>query len=126
MSQKSSHIPIIELTRANNAFRDELITGKESQLVVMTIQPGDEIGSEIHEDHDQILIFVEGTGQAILNDETFDIKADDLVFVHAGIKHNFINTGETPLRLYTVYAPPEHRAGTRHETKAEADAAEHH
>ncbi len=126
MSQKSPHIPIIEVTRANNAFRDELITGKESQLVVMTIQPGEEIGSEVHADHDQILIFVEGTGRATLNNETFDIKADDLVFVHAGVQHNFINTGETPLRLYTVYAPPEHSAGTRHETKAEADAAEHH
>jgi mannose-6-phosphate isomerase-like protein (cupin superfamily) len=92
----------------------------------MTIQPGDEIGAEVHDDHDQILVFVEGEGQAIIDDETLDVKANDLVFVHAGVKHNFINSGSAPLKLYTVYAPPEHSAGTRHETKAEADAAEGH
>ena len=126
MSKHPCLIPIVELTRSNEAFRDEVITGKESQLVLMTIQPGDEIGAEIHDDHDQILVFVEGQGQAMINDETFEVAANDLVFVHAGAKHNFTNTGSAPLKLYTVYAPPEHSAGTRHETKAEADAAEGH
>ncbi|MDR9390016.1 MAG: cupin domain-containing protein [Wenzhouxiangella sp.] len=126
MSKKECLVPIIDRTRQNEAFRDEVITGQESQLVLMTIQPGDEIGAEVHDDHDQILVFVEGEGQAIIDDETLDVKANDLVFVHAGVKHNFINSGSAPLKLYTVYAPPEHSAGTRHETKAEADAAEGH
>lgn len=126
MSKHPCLVPIVELTRSNEAFRDEVITGKEAQLVLMTIQPGDEIGAEVHEEHDQILVFVEGQGQAMINDETFEVSANDLVFVHAGAKHNFINSGTTPLRLYTVYAPPEHSAGTRHETKAQADAAEGH
>jgi len=126
MSKKECLVPIIDRTRQNEAFRDEVITGQESQLVLMTIQPGDEIGAEVHGDHDQILVFVEGEGQAIIDDETLDVKANDLVFVHAGVKHNFINSGSKPLKLYTVYAPPEHSAGTRHETKAEADAAEDH
>ena len=126
MSKKECLVPIIDRTRQNEAFRDEVITGQESQLVLMTIQPGDEIGAEVHDDHDQILVFVEGEGQAIIDGETLDVKANDLVFVHAGVKHNFINSGSAPLKLYTVYAPPEHSAGTRHETKAEADAAEGH
>ncbi len=126
MSKKECLVPIIDRTRQNEAFRDEVITGQESQLVLMTIQSGDEIGAEVHDDHDQILVFVEGEGQAIIDDETLDVKANDLVFVHAGVKHNFINSGSAPLKLYTVYAPPEHSAGTRHETKAEADAAEGH
>lgn len=126
MSKHQCHVPIVELTRNNDAFRDEVITGQESQLVLMTLQPGDEIGAEVHDDHDQILVFVEGQGTAMLDDQTFTVEANDLVFVHAGVKHNFTNSGSTPLRLYTVYAPPEHSAGTRHETKAEADAAEDH
>ncbi len=126
MSKKDCLVPIVDRTRENDAFRDEIITGQESQLVVMTIQPGDDIGEEIHDDHDQILIFVEGEGEAVLDGETLQVKANDLVFVHAGAKHNFINSGTTPLKLYTIYAPPEHSAGTRHATKAQADAAEDH
>jgi len=118
-------VPIQKITLENNAFRDEVITGKECQLVLMTLEPGEEIGSEVHEDHDQILVFVEGHGQAVLDGRASDIAANDLVFVHAGVEHNFINTGSAPLRLYTIYAPPEHATGTRHESKAEADAAEH-
>ena len=118
-------VPIQKITLENNAFRDEVITGKECQLVLMTLEPGEEIGSEVHEDHDQILVFVEGHGQAVLDGRASDIAANDLVFVHAGVEHNFINTGSASLRLYTIYAPPEHATGTRHESKAEADAAEH-
>ena len=126
MSEISKNIvPILKIALENNAFRDEVITGKECQLVLMTLQPGEEIGSEVHADHDQILIFVEGHGQAVLGGQAQDVAANDLVFVHAGVEHNFINTGTAPLRLYTVYAPPEHAAGTRHDSKADADAAEH-
>ena len=118
--------PIVKLAMNNDAFRDEVITGKECQVVLMTIQPGEEIGAEVHDDHDQILVFVEGNGQAVLAGQAREIGANDLVFVHAGVEHNFINTGSKPLRLYTVYAPPEHAAGTRHDTKTEADEAEDH
>jgi len=118
--------PIVKLAMNNDAFRDEVITGKECQVVLMTIQPGEEIGAEVHDDHDQILVFVEGNGQAVLAGQAREIGANDLVFVHAGVEHNFINTGSKPLRLYTVYAPPEHAAGTRHDTKTEADEAEEH
>jgi mannose-6-phosphate isomerase-like protein (cupin superfamily) len=118
-------VPIVKMALNNDAFRDEVITGKECQVVLMTIQPGEEIGAEVHDDHDQILILVEGHGQAILDGQVTEVGTNDLVFVHAGTEHNFINTGNAPLRLYTVYAPPEHEAGTRHDSKSEADAAEH-
>jgi mannose-6-phosphate isomerase-like protein (cupin superfamily) len=119
-------VPIVKLAMNSDAFRDEVITGKECQVVLMTIQPGEEIGAEVHDDHDQILVFVEGNGQAVLSGQVREVGVNDLVFVHAGTEHNFINTGTRPLRLYTIYAPPEHPAGTRHEDKAEADAAEGH
>ncbi len=114
-------VPIVKQALNNDAFRDEVITGQESQLVLMTIQPGEEIGAEVHDDHDQILVFVEGNGQAVLEGQVREVGTNDLVFVHAGMEHNFINTGDRPLRLYTIYAPPEHPAGTRHDSKAEAD-----
>jgi len=118
-------VPIVKMALNSDAFRDEVITGKECQVVLMTIQPGEEIGAEVHDDHDQILILVEGHGQAILDGQVTEVGTNDLVFVDAGTEHNFINTGNAPLRLYTVYAPPEHEAGTRHDSKSEADAAEH-
>ena len=119
-------VPIVKMAMNSDAFRDEVITGAECQVVLMTIQPGEEIGAEVHDDHDQILVFVEGNGQAVLSGQAREIGVNDLVFVHAGTEHNFINTGSRPLRLYTIYAPPEHPAGTRHEDKTEADSAEHH
>lgn len=75
---------------------------------------------------DQVLVFVEGEGEAVLNGERSTFKANSLVVVPAGTQHNFINTGSTPLKLYTVYAPPEEEPGTLHRTKAEAVAAEAH
>jgi mannose-6-phosphate isomerase-like protein (cupin superfamily) len=116
---------VIELTRGNDFFRQTIVTGEQAQLVVMTIQPGEEIGEETHEG-DQILHFVEGAGEAILEGKTSPIGPGDIVFVPAGTRHNFVNSGAEPLRLVTVYAPPEHAPGTVHRTKAEADAAEEH
>jgi mannose-6-phosphate isomerase-like protein (cupin superfamily) len=116
---------IIALAKGNDAFRRVVDTGEHSQIVLMTIQPGSEIGAETHDDVDQVLVFVEGEGEADLGGETSPVAPDRLVFVPAGTRHNFRNTGSTPLRLYTVYAPPEHPDGTVHQTKAEADAAEH-
>jgi mannose-6-phosphate isomerase-like protein (cupin superfamily) len=119
-------VPIIKKTLDNDDFRDEVITGKECQVVLMTLKPGEEIGAEVHEDHDQILVLVEGNGQAVLEGQAREVGTNDLVFVHAGVEHNFINTGARPLKLYTIYAPPEHAEGTHHATKEEADAAEQH
>lgn len=114
----------VEAAAENESFRRTLETGEHAQLVAMTIPPGGEIGEETH-DGDQLLLFVEGEGEAILEGASSPVGADDYVFVAAGTLHNFVNTGSGPLRLLTVYAPPEHPDGTVHETKADADAAEH-
>jgi mannose-6-phosphate isomerase-like protein (cupin superfamily) len=116
---------IVALARENTDFRREVITGQNSQVVLMSIEPGGEIGEEVHEDVDQVLAFVGGEGEAILDGQRSGVGADALVFVPAGTRHNFVNSGSAPLKLFTVYAPPEHPAGTVHRTKAEADAAEH-
>jgi mannose-6-phosphate isomerase-like protein (cupin superfamily) len=113
------------LARDNEYFRQVLETGEHAQLVVMTLAPCEEIGEETHEG-DQILFFVEGEGEAILEGESSPVRSGDYVFVPAGTLHNFVNTGSGSLRLLTTYAPPEHPHGTVHRTKAEADAAEEH
>jgi mannose-6-phosphate isomerase-like protein (cupin superfamily) len=115
----------VELARQNGFFRQTLVTGEHAQVVVMTIQPGEEIGEETHEG-DQILFFVEGLGEAIVAGEVEPVGPNDMVFVPAGTLHNFVNTGSEPLRLVTIYAPPEHPDGTVHRTKVEAEAAEDH
>jgi mannose-6-phosphate isomerase-like protein (cupin superfamily) len=114
---------IVKLAKANSYFREVLATGPHSQVVVMSIPPGGDIGEEIHDDVDQTLVFVQGEGQAILDGEKSAVGVDRLVHVPAGTRHNFVNTGKVDLRLYTIYAPPEHKPGTVHKTKAEADAA---
>lgn len=112
-------------TENNENFRKVLFTGPKSQLVVMTLQPGEEIGEEVHEDHDQFLRIEEGEGKAILDGEEFELKDDWAVVVPAGVKHNIINTSDAEkMKLYTIYAPPEHPEGTVHRTKAEAMEAE--
>jgi mannose-6-phosphate isomerase-like protein (cupin superfamily) len=118
-------IDIVELARRNEAFRREIVTGEHSQVVVMTVPAGGEIGEEVH-DVDQLLVFVEGDGEAVLDGVTSSVEPNQLVFVRAGTRHNFRASGGRPLRLVTVYAPPEHPPGTVHQTKEEADAAEGH
>ena len=115
---------IVKRAKANTYFREVLATGPHSQIVVMSIPPGGDIGDEVHEDVDQILVFVQGEGEAILNGEKSAVGVDRLVHVPAGTRHNFVNTGAIDLRLYTVYAPRAHEPGTIHRTKADADAAE--
>lgn len=115
---------IVKKAKANTYFREVLATGPNSQIVVMSIPPGGDIGDEVHEDVDQTLVFVQGEGEAILDGQKSAVSVDRLVHVPAGTRHNFVNTGSTDLRLYTIYAPPEHAPGTIHRTKAEADAAE--
>ena len=124
--QQTSRVDIARAAWENDAFRREVMTGEHEQVVVMTIPPGGEIGEEVHPDTDQVLAFIDGTGEAILDGESAPVTANDLVFVRAGTRHNFVNRGDAPLRLVTIYAPPEHAAGTVHQTKEEADRAEGH
>ena len=99
---------IVKAAKANTYFREVLATGPHTQVVVMSIPPGGDIGSEVHHGVDQVLVFVQGEGEAILNGEKSAVGVDRLVLVPSGTRHNFVNTGKTDLRLYTVYAPPEH------------------
>jgi mannose-6-phosphate isomerase-like protein (cupin superfamily) len=117
-------VDIVKLARSNDAFRREIATGEHSQVVAMTIPAGEEIGEEVHSENDLLLVFVDGQAEAVLDGRSSTVGPNDLVLVPAGTRHNFINTGDGPLRLVTVYAPPEHPPGTVHQTKAEADAAE--
>lgn len=118
------HYTIATVAEQSPDFRRVLWTGEHTQLVIMTIPPGGEIGEETHDGLDQILTFVSGTGEAIVAGERKDVAQGDLVVVPAGTEHNFVNTGENPLILYTVYGPPEHADAAVHHTKEEADAAE--
>lgn len=118
------NIDVVEAARKNEFFRQVLSTGKYAQVVVMSIPPGGEIGEEVHEHVDQVLTFVAGNGVAILEGVESEISPDRLVLVPAGLRHNVVNRGSEDLRLYTVYAPPQHAHGTIHKTKAEADADE--
>ncbi len=111
---------IQKLALENTYFRKVLFTTDRSQVVVMSVPPGGEIGEEIHK-VDQILIFVKGEGKAVLNDQPLPFKANHLIVVPAGTKHNFINTGSTDLKLFTIYAPPQHEPGVIDKTKEEAD-----
>lgn len=110
---------------ASSDFRRVLWTGEHTQLVIMTIPVGGEIGGEVHDDNDQILHFVAGRGRADVAGESREIGPGDLVVVPAGTEHNFVNTGDAPLVLTTIYGPPDHAPGTVHATKSEADADEH-
>jgi mannose-6-phosphate isomerase-like protein (cupin superfamily) len=116
------NVDIVAAAKANTFFRQVLSTGPNAQVVVMSIPPGGEIGEETHDHVDQVLAFLEGQGVAILDGEQSPVGPDRLVHVPAGTRHNFVNTGSGHLRLYTVYAPPQHAPGTIHRTKAEADA----
>lgn len=116
---------ITDAARDNADFRRVLSTGPHAQLVVMSIPAGGEIGEEVHDNVDQVVSIVEGNGEAVLDDVPSQIGDGDLVLVPAGTKHNVRNVGTGDLKLYTVYAPPEHPHGTVHRTRAEAEAAEH-
>ncbi|MDT7542688.1 MAG: hypothetical protein QOE33_2592 [Acidobacteriota bacterium] len=116
------------LARRNEDFRRVLFTTDRSQLVLMSIKPGEEIGEEVHEGIDQVLMFVDGEGEAVLSGKSLAVRAGSVVVVPAGTRHNFVTRGNASLKLYTVYTPPEHPDGTVHRTKEEADASEreHH
>ena len=121
-------VDIEKETLDNDAFRDTLWTGEHLQLTVMRIKPGDDIGLEVHEDHDQFLLVEAGRGRAQMgpaqDDLSFDreVGDDDIVMVPAGQWHNITNIGDEPLKVYSLYGPPEHVHGTVHATKADQDA----
>ena len=118
------HFTIATVAEQSADFRRVLWTARYMQVVIMTIPVDGEIGEEVHEDTDQVLTFVSGTGEARVGGETRQVTQGDLVAVPAGTRHNFVNTGPNPLVLYTVYGPPEHADGAVHRTKEEADGAE--
>ena len=109
----------------NVDFRQVLYTAKNCQLVVMALEPKGEIGMEVHK-LDQFFRVEEGTGEAVLDGVRTTIRAGFAVLVPAGTKHNIINTGKVPLKLYTLYAPPNHRDGVVHHTRADAEADHEH
>lgn len=115
------HGDIKALAKENANFRKVIYTGKNSQLVVMSIPPGGEIGEETHSTIEQILFLVEGSGEVILNGQSSPFVNEDVVFVPAGTRHNFKNTNQQDLKLFTVYSPPAHKDGTVHKTKEEAE-----
>jgi len=117
----SYHTNIIKDTNENDNFRRVLFTGKNSQLVVMSIPPGGEIGRETHQFTEQTLFFLSGSGAGEFNGSTFAIGPGDVVVVTPGTEHNFWNTGTEDMKIYTVYAPPNHIDGRVHATKADAD-----
>lgn len=107
------------VTTGNSDYRRVLYTGKNLQLVLMTLQPGEEIGAEVHETHDQFLRIEEGDGELELDGVKHRLSDDFAVVVPAGARHNVVNTGRRPLKLYTLYGPPEHRDGVLQKTKAD-------
>ncbi len=121
-----------QVTLDNENFRTVLFTGEHTQLTVMRLAPGEEIGWESHHDRDQFLRLEQGRARVEFGktedavDETHEVEDDWAFIVPAGVWHNVVNTGADDVKLYSLYSPPEHPDGTVHRTKAEADAAEHH
>jgi mannose-6-phosphate isomerase-like protein (cupin superfamily) len=118
-------------TLENANFRTVVFTGEHTQLTLMRLGPGEDIGREMHDHLDQFLRIEQGSGRVELGasqdavDETHDVEGDWAVIVPAGVWHNVVNTGDGELKLYSLYSPPEHPDGAVHETKADAEAAEH-
>jgi mannose-6-phosphate isomerase-like protein (cupin superfamily) len=117
-------VDIISLAKQNNNFRQEINTANLTQVVLMSLKPGEDIGMEIHKYIDQILVFVQGNGEANINGQKSPIKEGDLAFIPAGTPHDFTNTGSTDLKLYTTYSPPNHYPGTLQKTKADTKGYE--
>jgi mannose-6-phosphate isomerase-like protein (cupin superfamily) len=117
---------IEDRTGKNSDFRRVLYTGKQMQLVLMALRPGEDIGEEIHPDRDQFFRVEQGKGEAWIDGHLTRIRNDMAIVVPAGARHNIKNTGSEALKLYTLYAPPEHADGTVHVTRADAQASTEH
>lgn len=123
MSMKGYIANLEKQTLENTDYRRVLYTGKHSQLVLMSIEPGDEIGMEVHE-LDQFIRIEQGVATVTIDGVEHQVQDDWAFIIPAGAEHNVVNTGEVPLKLYSIYSPPEHKEGTVHATKAN-DAEEH-
>lgn len=122
---KGFHSHIEKDTTENSNFRKVLYTGKHSQLVLMSLKPKEEIGMEVHPDNDQFFRFEAGTGQCVIDGNTYDVSDGDAIVVPAGAQHNVVNTSEAEdLKLYTIYSPAHHKDGIVRATKEEAEASE--
>ena len=122
MAKKGYFAAIESKTLKNSDFRHVLYTSKYSQLVLMSLLPGEEIGAEVHETHDQFFRFEEGTGLVEIDATKYTVKDGDCIIVPAGARHNVTNTGKVKMKLYTIYSPPEHIDGTVRKTKKQAEA----
>jgi mannose-6-phosphate isomerase-like protein (cupin superfamily) len=123
---KGFHTNIEKQTLDNPNFRKVIFTGNHSQLVLMTLQPNEEIGMEVHNENDQFFRFESGEGKVIVEGDEFDVSEGDAVVIPSGTSHNVINTSaENPLKLYTLYSPAHHPDGTIHATKEDAEKADH-
>jgi mannose-6-phosphate isomerase-like protein (cupin superfamily) len=117
---------IEERTVENTDFRRVLYTGQKMQLVLMSLAPGEEIGEEIHDDRDQFFRIEEGQAEVLIDGRATTVTDDYAIIVPAGARHNITNTGNKRLKLYTIYAPPEHEDGTVHRTKGDAMKSHEH
>jgi mannose-6-phosphate isomerase-like protein (cupin superfamily) len=117
---------IEDRTEENSDFRRVLYTSQRMQLVLMALQPGEEIGEEVHRERDQFFRVEKGKGEVWIDGARTKIKSDVAIIVPAGARHNIKNTGDKPLKLYTIYAPPQHADGTVQSTKADAQASKEH
>ncbi len=125
ISMKKGFVDNIEtVTKENTNFRRVLYTAPHSQLVAMTLQPGEEIGMEVHNDNDQFFRLEQGTGKVIIDGVEHEIHDAFAIVIPAGTPHNVVNTGAEPLKLYTIYSPAHHKDGTIHATKADALASQ--
>ena len=115
-----------ELAGENSAFRRVLYTGKHLQLVIMSIEPGGEIGEEVHHDHDQFFRIEDGHGEMWIDGQRTPVHEGDAILVPARAWHNLVNTGKKPLRFCTLYGPPEHKDGVMHRTRDDAEVVEEH
>jgi mannose-6-phosphate isomerase-like protein (cupin superfamily) len=122
--KKGYSAPIETLTRENTAFRHVLYTSAHMQLVLMSLQVGEDIGMEVHKENDQFFRFEEGQGKVVINDAEYAVSDGDVIIVPAGSNHNIINVGDGMLKLYTIYAPAHHKDGIVRATKEEAMAHE--
>jgi mannose-6-phosphate isomerase-like protein (cupin superfamily) len=115
---------IEKITLENDNFRKVLYTGRNLQLVLMSLEVGEEIGMETHENNDQFFRFESGEGKCIIDNNDYHVAEGDAILVPAGAKHNVINTGTTAFKMYTIYGPPNHEDGTLRKTKKDAERRE--
>ncbi len=116
------HANVLQAARSNDAYRRVLFTGAKTQLALMTIVPGGDIGFETHPNVEQLVFIATGQGKAVLDGAESPVAAGDVIVVTPGTHHDVVNTGSEPLRIYTIYAPPNHIDGRVHQTKSDAEA----